>query len=162
MRLLFTQQIDKQSRDPYAGISIKKDSCMFQWDYHTKTVKYHEQSKLPIIYTHQMLKSSKFIINIFSLLQYHTYQSEVTKLTLKTLLLNLLHISSFHKSSENYFLPNNTQYLLYHKKTNWKHPVVLWKPFHKVVSNPTHIRKLRILIHNTLSKMGMCPNHCII
>ena len=50
-RLISPQQLAKQSRDTKAGIKIRATNCQLTWDFHTKTVSYNEQSKLPILYT---------------------------------------------------------------------------------------------------------------
>ena len=51
IRLVSPQQIESQSKDPEAGIVAKHHTCMLIWDYHSKTINYHDTTKLPVIYT---------------------------------------------------------------------------------------------------------------
>ena len=37
--------------DPIAGIKIRADHCKLTWDNNFKTIRYHEVSKLSILYT---------------------------------------------------------------------------------------------------------------
>ena len=51
IRLISPQQVSKQSRDNKEGIKERSSYCNLTWDGYKTCIRYHQQSKLPILYT---------------------------------------------------------------------------------------------------------------